>query len=667
MAWCQDSPVRDNTQSVMITYFVFYAIIFGFLLDWLVISIFYRKSHLSSLQKHQSFMSLITISFITYSIVLLAKNLQFFGGTDEWVIDIVLISLAFAQFLLGIFTSTFMRMKNISPLIGVRWLHRINGVFFVLLAKAKLIIMVKSYMQDLPDYAFALVITWYLVLFVVLHIGIYCIYHIKSNKDFIQFNCSQWDHGDVLDLIQSVDQMEFFNYDAQNANKTLQKDEKNNSLPSTIFNDIQWCVFEEKVFDLSFLTIPCGEFIKSKSKRKDLTKVLRGEDIFLFNSGGKLKFYRHRHHFRTWNVLNSHCLGMLSKSKPFSPVIDREFFTECCDGEINLLAPAAYDYTRMTLGAVKRPEKFKCYTAYCFQLESNFILQFIGYIDDDLRSRKSLFDLDSYWLRNAGCYSLLYGEKKEVPIMDVARCFNPKYVRLRKKALLGISSEFSAKEELWRHPLIDRIAELPDEEEFNSFSRFYPVLGKKPESNFFGRTFVLVPDCGFPLPFIHTSLMKYLLIVKDSGIFRVLDFLEVLIQRILSTKSQTHLPWDLPNSDQILMFPNGISIDMIFMISEGFYETSRAFGLYQLYILKFLSNLVERIRPIIQSIFVVSPKFTEIDPILSRAERLEEVIDQVVFLKEYEKIVVSGRPEFKIELISKPAFSSMAAEFLFLI
>lgn len=657
-----NDPSLTNTSnnnpkdSFLVFYFTYYVFLIGFTMEWSIISILYRKNYISTLQKHQSFMSLIVISFIVVTTISLVREVYYIQSSFYKSLDITMIVLGAIQLILGITTSTLLSSTNISSLIGIRWTHRINGGLFYFFSKIKLFLIVFGYMQDTPRWAFGFLTTTYFILLIISHVICYVFYYTRSRRENTILGNSKWLHEEVIDVIQSIEHLDFYSYDNEDANKTQELDEKDNSVPSTIFNEILWCVYEDKVFNLNQLHIPCGRFIRNLCKRKDITKLLKGQDILIYNYKEKIHYYRHKHGFRTKNVLNSHCLAKLRREKPFEPCQTRDFYNEGKGDEINLLSPAANDFISRSLRIETKIENFTYFVAFNRSVQNNLVFLLVCSNAAEGDKNSSHYTLDTHWLKTAGCYALMFNQNEEVPYFDVLRSFNPKYIRQRIKLLSQFSPNFFQDENCLRTDLIRQLIDVPDEYSRSPNTHFYPMIGFNPKSNFINNTFLLDSDCGFPLPIQHNSYLDYLVFVKNEGVFRILDFIEVLIQRYLASMDQSHLDWQLPYSTQHSIFPNGVSITLLFSISEDFLNTAKTFGLYQLYLLSTLGSLATKIRPILNRTIIICSSSESIHSCFSRCFSLEQALDNLIDVKVFDKIILSGSPEFKIEVIKNPKF-----------
>lgn len=304
---------------------------------------------------------------------------------------------------------------------------------------------------------------------------------------------------------------------------------------------IKWAIIEDRLFDITKMRHPKGNYIIEALNGRDITREIYGLKSWRFENRSRVfrKITKHKHSSRTMRFLMKDCIGPYQ----LMPIVMN------FDDILPEISTTSMDFEMLNQN-ITFFEKKKLNKVYYWNIDRTFTIGKEVKIMFVQRPEKNyFFNISSYWLDIFGKYFLMsFNNIKQFyyPILSLS----PEYIKSRTNWLKNLDNDLAKEVVNFYNDDIKQIEKLTNEfdESINSkernlikehkgkdiYSFHLPLvsynnkyINKVPEK------FGMKGPLGLGLGINANTTHKYMIFVKDEGILPIVDFLEFLTQRSL--------------------------------------------------------------------------------------------------------------------------------------
>jgi cytochrome b involved in lipid metabolism len=585
----QQSPQFFQSTS----YLIGYCLTWNLLFEISLIIVLHFKQNAFYVAEH-SFINMMVLVIQLANNFLLLKNFNYNFGVNFVVLECVITGAAILQLVLGgALNKKLQSEKLIKGIFILRFLHKNWGRMIYLMTKYQIAAYAYYYFQGSAVSSH---------IFVSLLFGITCITHVSlwiilnaHATDDIEVNdylINTSSKGQIyMDLLRNIDAGEVdYNPDLTMSDRMSEMNLQETTtqlVPET--EQIAWVIIEDKVFDITGLRHPKGNYILKSVKYRDITREIYGLKGWRFSEGGYVKISKHRHVARTFEFLKKHCIGEMSPNSSISGAINStKLSISQNNSSLNLFDTSQLqvnDYRKLRINSWK--------AAPSYNFDDNTLIHFLYKNEKD-----HVVNLSSFWLRNFGRYFLIKGKNGVNDFYYATFSLSPRYLVCRKqwfdKLNLPLLKRLESKMSSGYRDLADLSSSLL-KSVGNDFAAlmnnsddvrdpFLPLLHYSSAHS----ASAIADDIplkingplGLGIGFEPNSTKKIVIIVKDSGILPFVDFFEYLGQRSVIELTELKIPHPIFGKEYLLYYINEIAIWVYWEISDDFWETAQMLGIF---------------------------------------------------------------------------------------
>jgi hypothetical protein len=657
----QDSDGSSDTESgftlsrVKNIHAGIYFFTFGILIDIFMVNVIFHKLKVGYFRGHYCQALIIFIIHISNQIYLWVSGEEYFENKFLLLIEIILLALFIGEFLTGIWVySLCLHRYKFYSFYTIKAIHKGFGVLLYLVAKSKVGALVYFYCQLTARSVFYFVFIGYSGLIIICYYFIYTHNLKRTHRKLLQFKQSDTKKYD--EIMKSIECEEFLHNDSIKSFREFEIGFDDHSHLSTIFSNVHWSAFEDKIFEIFEIDHSGGTFLVSWSNRKDITKYIHGlSALVVYEEGsGRYTFIKYKHSVTFRNYVHDNCLGKY---------IIKDFFKEESVRDNNeVFSRASINLFSTNINLLVNHRQFTNINLYHFEFIINEHIE-IGPSELKIflvskmnpRSPLNLVNLDFYWTRVMGKYFMLEFANEEVHFLFGVMFLNPNYLSRRKLQLELICPEICNYESTISTPEINQLIMLSDSLTEENKSNFCPIVGRL--LNIKDKTFFKMKGpLGFGLGFTPISSHSSLLVIKNEGIIPFVDFFEILFQKYMfelyppeSDSNLAHLGEEYRG-----LFVNDFSVSIYWILEDQFLLCAETLGLYHLNLLILIQDKIKNpAHRIIKEVILSTHNFDEkkfryFQQGVTPSRCIDDILATIVFT--WDKIIVSGEEKFKEEL-----------------
>lgn len=385
----------------------------------------------------------------------------------------------------------------------------------------------------------------------------------------------------------------------------------------TVRRPIDWLLIEDRVYDITGLRHPKGNYILRATKFKDITREIHGLKAWRFENRqlhyGKTS--QHKHVSRTFRFLNDHCINEIALSSVLMFRNEKRVSASETNSNLDFQTENSSEYhTRRK----NRISKWKLGPVFSFANNNAGRVLFFEKQAEDV-----VVNLSSYWNMNYGRYFLLKMENGKCMYNFVTLSIHPRYLQLKEKWYKQLNLPWFANLTTHQSRECQELTEMADTllaskskaavEQLNQDSDirdyYLPLFAwketsVKPEEM---KSLSINGPLGFGIGFNHKSTQCVLVLARDEGILPFTDLFEFLGQRSLMEMTQMQIPHPVFGKEYLLDFANGMTINLYWEITQEFRDFAPLFGLGSLEVIegvaKEAGDRPEETRPRMLSVF----------------------------------------------------------------
>lgn len=579
-------------------YLIGYLACWNFLFEISLIIIIHFKQHPNHIVEHATINFLVVggqlINNIAFFINHSCQN--FFFATESLILALILMQTGF-----GLALNKKLLSDELLPGIFIlRTLHRTFGHLIYLLTKIQICIYMYYFFSDsviLPVFSVMLL----LLLTSVNHVILTTVLSKRKTNlmevtKFLIDDSGQNQH--YFDLLKSIESGDIVLEEDDFVLTSGLSDFSNEMAAEFTPPKIDWVIIENRVFDITNLRHPKGNYILKAINRRDVTRQIYGIKSWRFENReiDYRKKTKHAHVVRTFEFLADHCIGEI----PLSPVIVSTAESARTSSKsaytVNLFHAGMEDRKEV----LARTQGWRTQQIHPLDEAAKVRLLLVSKHDE-----KYITNLSSYWLKNFGKYFFVRKSETELSYFYVVMSLSPRYLSEKQKWLgklqAGASVEFLRNFERVYSDIygLNSILSKGLSEKMRSavearddlLEAFLPIVevSQSPETKFDKSVeFSLHGPLGTGLGFTGSTTKRILLAIKDDGVIPLLDFFEFLSQRALIELNGGKPSHPVFGQEYLLSYPNSPEFFVYWEISDSFLEPAEVLGLSAL---KLISRL----------------------------------------------------------------------------
>lgn len=622
--------------------------LFGVFVDIIVNKVIYQKHNPHNISTHIFLAITLILSNILNQSVQIAKQTKYTGCPYIFVIELLLIIMSMFQAILGYHVyRKIIKGKNPYTLRVFKILHRINGFCVIMLGKVKIIMLIKYFTSGLESSIFHILWITYILLCMTLYLKFYtnCERAVKSNNVLKLIN-QNFVYKDIKDAVANEDIIQ---------NDSIVSEDMSNmdslrDVNTSVCYDINWIIFENKIYNLKQYTHPGGNMIINSVLKKDITKLFYGLDIFIFDNKSNKNYscIENNHDVRSLNVLDLFYLSNITQEKI---ILNDEqdssitYHNKSASVLFNSMITSRTDNNHIDL---EQNYDFK-WKAMPMAIDGYFTDHFMLAKQYNAYSEESRLNLSVYWVKTLGRYFIVQNGNERYTAYNILS-FNPVYLRLKYKYFEETFPELFHYEKSLNAKTIQYLSRAEDiDQKFKySSTNFTFYFNEHLKST---KDLIIKGPYGSGLGFSQTSTHNYIIIIENDGIVPFLDFFEILIQQHLLESRNYEIESWLFNTDYKFCYHSGLKLCFYWYINENYKDFADTIGFYHLRLLHFVNYKYKFNKDVIKEFYIKSNRFENEE--FSFAEKLPHDFDfSVMKILEHSKcktrnVIVSGSKRFK--------------------
>lgn len=645
-----------------ITYLIIYGFLWNFLIEISLIVILHFKQTAAYVANH-SFINICIVIFQLVNNLVMDKN---FGYNNPFfIVEAILFAMEMIQITLGNFLNNKLRSEQLVKKIFIlRFLHRYSGRVIYLLRKYQLISYAYLYLKyqgmEFPGIAIAPII----IITVLTHISAYVILRksvfVERSPKIVYLIQSGSEKRDIyLELLKNIENGDL----DQNSSGSSIIDLESNMGAELIKTKIKWVIIEDKVYDITDLRHPKGNYILKGIEGKDITREIHGSKAYRFESRNKKfsKLLKHKHVPRTLQHLLKSCIGPISIS-PLIVSVDNTTDTNKEDSAMTLQIS-----NMMKLGDSKDLLSKESY----WQSDSLYKISDYGSIMYTQKLEKDfLVNISVYWLYTFGRYFVVTFDNGVKDFMYALLSFSPIYIHKKFEFYSKLKSELTNEIKLPSSVLhkdlkdlytvmlqgLDRNQRQALESSNEVRSCHLPLYwqSNKNSEKLKAASFSLLGPVGLGLGFDGNCTLKVLIIVKDEGILPLIDFFEFLSQRaLIELTGQTH---PIFTDEYLYAYSNNPEFSLYWDISEDYWPTAELIALNSLHTLNitYRRDSTNKVKKLVKLITISSILSVSQNNIVLTVANVKRDFTDITRLTNggFEKYIVSGPDSFVKDILA---------------
>lgn len=668
-------------------YFIVYILAWNILFEIsLVIVVNYKQKPFYAAEH----MTINVMVLITQAInnFLLFKRIGF--DFSHWFVRIecILFAAEIVQLALGgMLNKKLQSEKLVKGIFILRFLHKNWGRLIYLVTKYQIAVYTVNFLWDSSvspviflSLLFGLTVITHVTLWILLKA--HCSEDIEVSEYLINNSPKAQEYSDLL---RNIDAGEFDHGSEIITLNEMRSDTQvhniNSELVINTSSEIDWVIIEDKVFDITGLRHPKGNYILKAIKFHDITREIYGLKGWRFSSDDYVKVSKHRHVARTFDFLKQHCIGeLLPSGLIVSGTGSSKMSMSESESTLNL-----FD-SKMNMMDNARPKRIKSWLSIeSYDITDKSSVMFLQKIEKD-----HAINISSFWLKNFGKYFFLRNDSNIDDYYYITLSLAPAYIDARQTWLNSLNYSFirtlqSGSANLFKD-FVDLNKQLlqmagPDYTRFLQGADdlrfpYMPLFNYKPDhkKSVFNNKKPLRMNgpLGLGMGFEPSSTKKILIMAQDAGILPFTDFLEYIGQRALIELDEFKTPHPIFGKEYMLYYINEISIWIYWEISEEFWKEAQVLGLFGLEILnavakqnRFARDADQGIRDftkivnVLDKVHIVSNQGSKIDNKLiytsQKASNFEEIVKTVVMENAgvINRVIASGDMKFIDRVLKK--------------
>jgi len=671
--------VEDNIASVsefysQTWYILIYALLWNVVFEISLIIVIHFKQDASYVRKH---LCLNIVAVAGQAINTIALGLLTGCGLQSSFVrrEALLLTGTVAQFLFGLILNQKLESEQlVQGIFIVRFLHKCLGRFLYVAAKVQMALYALHYFGDKTMYYTVILILTAGVIFIT-HMTLWILFYESDvsindiNEFLVHTSPRAQEYNELLKCIDRGEvELEFYSKSRSSSLGQRSKREEACEAPVDQRKPIDWVVIEDKVFDITDLRHPKGNYIIKAIKSRDVTRELYGFKGWRFSAYPYSKYSQHRHSTRTLNFLKNRCIGELTPSDAICPSFGLDI-----QSESKTETTVDFFKSNLTIEIESRFDRqagWKITQTYLINEQTKIVLL-------SKLNNHYVVNLSAHWLSNLGKYFLVRSANGKRDFFYSVFSLSPRYLNLRKEWYQKLNVPFIQTIQAYSSFYLKELVELnPVLKTASLFTKnFNNAKGdiKDPFIPLFVHSPKRLPSVidsssqlevggpyGLGLGFYTNSTKKILIVIKDSGVLPFTDFFEYLSQRALIELTGLKQPHPIFGKEYLLNYTNEMMIWIYWEVSEEFYETARVLGLESLETFNAtcresanmfksdptkISNVVQRISIVTNKPSRENQKMTVTNVMGLNYASIKEI---GVSSEKYsiEQVVVSGEPAF---------------------
>lgn len=607
-----------------LTYLCIYAFLWNFLIEISLIIIFHYKQYGSYVANH-SFINVCIIVTQLINNIFLLKDHPINMENDYLIYAGSLLGLEILQMFLGSKTNDrLFKTKLRRSIFVLGFLHRNAGKLLYILRKCQLAYYAFYYFK------FNTSVSPYLIIILVYSLTF--IFHTIAYIVFKTGEFSDRKHAWKFLINESKNKQAY-----SELLQGIKNDDHDNSLTASISfvseitglkeslleeKEVKWVLIENRVYDITNIRHPKGNFIFSHIYGKDITREINGLKTMRFSDPVKRYTINltHKHVPITFKCLANNCIGELDYSGMITDTINDNGPLLNENSEMTIqLSYLVRKFRFANLQFIKR--QFYWTIDNAFEFDENYKIIFCYKSEKDF-----VVNLSSYWLYDVGKYFLIKRDDDKKDYMYPILSLSPFYLKLKKewfdsfddsikKEFIKFKNSDLAELESLYDILYDktdsqqrRLTGLGEDVKTAFLPLFYDKQRNKNSNHIFeGSKFGVAGPLGTGLGFNSDSTSKVIFIVQDAGILPLTDFLEFLSQRALLESTNFENQNTIFKKEYIYSFANDIKFCLYWEISESFYTMAESLGLNSIFTTDKAYQMNKDTNVLLQKSIIVSP------------------------------------------------------------
>lgn len=610
-----------------LTYLLIYTFLWNFLIEISLMIIFHFKQSKSYISNH-SFINLCIIITQLINNIFLFKNHVLDLNNEYLVYAICLLLLELGQIFLGQnFNNNLLQTQLKKRIFVLGFFHRNFGKLLYILRKLQLAYYAYYYLEYNTSVSPYLIIIIVFSLTFIFHMMTYIIFKTGEFSDrkhkwvYLKTNSAQKHAFDQLLMNIKTGAFDC------SIRSSISMVSGNTGLEEGLMEkEIKWVVIENRVYDITDLRHPYGNFILRHINGKDITREINGLKSFRFSDpeNNYRKNKKHKHVPTTFKSLSESCIGDVD---PTGLITDSGTGNSkgVEDSEMTIqLSYLAKQFRFANLGFITKQYYWKIDNA--FEFDQRFRIAFCFKYEKDY-----VVNLSSYWLHNFGKYFLVKRDDDKKDFMYPILSLSPYYLQIKTEWYgafpLELQKElinFTCGDLQELSSLYDVLYNITDNKQRrltglgeDTKTAYLPLFyDKKVNQNakpvFQGTKFGLSGPLGLGLGFNPDSTSKIIFILKDTGIVPILDFLEFLSQRALIEYTNNEIENKIFKSEYLYSYANDIEFYLYWEISDDFYTMAETLGLNSIFTIDKVYSLSEEknknINQLLKKVILVSSR-----------------------------------------------------------
>lgn len=583
-----DTPEFFSSTQYLLTYIFFWNFIFEVSLGVVI----HFKHHPNFITEHA-----VLNMFAVFG--QLVNNLFFFYENPFqnlfFLAEFSLLFLTVSQTFVGVrLNQKLLSPKLVRGIFILRFFHKFVGRVIYLLSKVQIAIYLYFYFNNSQIHQILPIFLLFGLTFIT-HFSLFLIFN-KTDSNFMEITKFKIDEPlnseFYHDLLKNIELGEI-EYEEDDFVLNSGLSQHSNELTTEIVtNKVNWVLIENRVFDITDLRHPKGNYILEAINKKDITRQIYGIKPWRFENK-EINYQKqsiHHHSTRTFNFLKNHCIGQIPLCSVISFCGDLQRSTGVSTNTINLYSSDAGKFEKIS-------EKINTWsTKQTHILDENHHIKilFAAKVEGDY-----FLNLSTYWLNSFGKYFFARKQENELDFFYVTMCLSTRYIHEKVKWYNSFDKQLANQlnnlltQQTFEIGGIHEILKTNCSEKLQSLIKsspemidgFVPLVfvDKGSGCSFdLNNKFSLHGPIGIGLGFNGSTTKKILIAISDEGSIPFLDFFEFLSQRAIIEVEKPSNPHFIFTKEYLLSFANNPEFFIYWEISDDFIAKSHLLGLSSL-------------------------------------------------------------------------------------
>lgn len=660
-------------------YMIVYLCTWCLLIEVSIIIIMHFKQTSSYVANHSFINLMIIIGQLVNNILFHKRNSL--SINDFLMAEMVIFAAEIIQlFLGGWLNSKLMKKFMVRNIFFSRFIHRNFGRLIYLARKIQVLYYCYKYFENNGPFDPNLFLGIVIVFILLTHIFVYFLVKGKtfderkfSVKYLMDYSNKANQYSELLRSFESKD-LDNSLTEYESMRLTVDDDNFRDELVGKEdgVDSIKWAVIEDRLFDITKMRHPKGNYIIEALNGRDITREIYGLKSWRFENRSRdfRKITKHKHSSRTMRFLMKDCIG------PYQLVPLVLSFEDI----LPEISTTSMDFEMLNQN-ISFFEKKKLSKVYYWNIDRTFAIGKEVKIMFVQRPQKNyFFNMSVYWLDMFGKYFLINFNGIQ-QFHYAVLSLSPEYIKSRTTWLKTFDSDFANEViELYNND-IKQIEKLTEEFEQEIDSKQKKLIKeyktkdiysfKLPLVSYNNKYSTKIPEkfgmkgpLGLGLGINANTTHKYMIFVKDEGILPLVDFLEFLAQRSLveiceDKKKSTHPVF---HKEYFYSYVNETAFWIYWEITNDNKNPMKSLGLDSVKLISKIYNndSEKKVTKLLKNVCIVSKVKVEIEGNLIKSQNtsfntFKEMIDNTVDENDKESInryVISGDNSFVDRVLS---------------